>query len=158
MAPLTKASVALKGLLTSLADLVEAEWKPGNLPTEIKYRDSLLAFLRKSVPDDARLEREYRHGGTTADIYLSWQGVVFPDQVFIEIKRDLRQKPSLDRLVGQLESLDPANRKVLLVLVGDTDEALLGRITEKYADHLRSTGNMEIAIVRPKRPRSSRSG
>lgn len=154
---LTKARLAVNGLVGSLVELFEAEWKPAELPLETKYRDSLLALRRKNVPEDARLERKYRHGGTTADIYLSWRGVVFPDEVFIEVKRDLRQKKSFDRLIGQLESLDPANRKVLLVLVGEADDGLVGRVLEKYADYLRSNGNMRIARVRPRRSRTAQS-
>lgn len=157
MPPLTKVSVALGNLVTSLRDLIESEWRPDNLPTEVKYRDSLLSFLRKNVPDDARLEREYRHGGTTADIYLSWKGVVFSDEVYVEIKRDLKQKTSYDRLVGQIEALDPGRRSVLLVLVGDTDKALLGRFTERYRDELESTSGMRLARVTPKKSRKRKT-
>lgn len=156
MPPLTKASVAFNGLLNSLVGLIEDEWRPAAFPTEPKYRDDLLAFLRRNTPADARIEREYRHSGTTADLYVSWQGLLMPDQAYIEIKRDLKQKTAYDRLIGQIESLDPGKRKVLLVLVGDWDEALVGRFCERYDDDLRSTGHLRLAKVKPKKPRRRR--
>jgi hypothetical protein len=43
------------------------EWEPDDLLTELKYRDSLAAFLRARLKD-AKVETEYRHNGTTSDV------------------------------------------------------------------------------------------
>jgi hypothetical protein len=69
MKKLTKVDVAISGLLGGLVKLVE-QWEPGTLGSETEYRDSLLKFIRSSVPEDCRVEREYRHGGTTADLFI----------------------------------------------------------------------------------------
>ena len=82
------------------------EWQPGELPTELKYRDSLVAFLRDQLKH-AQVEKEYRHGGTTIDIYVKQSGFFGTSEVFVELKRNLLQKTQLDRLVGQTESLQP---------------------------------------------------
>jgi hypothetical protein len=154
---LTKGTVAFNGLLSCLADLVEQDWRPAMQPSETKYRDHLLKFLRAKVPSDTRVEREYRHGGTTADLCVLWRGIVYDDEVFIEIKRQLQQKTACDRLVGQIESLNPRNRKVLLVLVGDCDPGLVGRLREKYAEHTQSTGNLRIVQIRVRQSRAKQN-
>lgn len=121
MSPLTKDGVAWNGLLPSLASLIGDLWQPVPQSNERAYRDALLVFLRENVPQDSRVEREYRHHGTTTDIFLHWQGHIWTDEVFIELKINLKTKPAYDRLIGQLESLKPAERRILVVLVGNTE-------------------------------------
>jgi hypothetical protein len=43
------------------------QWRPQALPTELKYRDSLIAHLREQLRD-VKIEPEYRHLGRTTDI------------------------------------------------------------------------------------------
>src|SRR6266699_5716267 len=148
MPKLGKAQVAMNGLLGSLVGLIR-DWKPGRLGAEIQYRDSLVSFLRASIPEDCRVEREYRHAGTTADAFVSWKGMLLSDEVFIEIKVNLRKKSAYDRLVGQIEGLDPARRKILIVLVGESDDGLVGRLKDKYpTDDDFDDSKVRIVIVR----------
>jgi len=53
-------------------------------PTELKYRDSLLAFLQARLKD-AQVEKEYRHAGTTTDIYVRQCGFWGSSEVFVEL-------------------------------------------------------------------------
>lgn len=110
------------------------EWQPEDLPSELKYRDSLIAFLRERLKNEkAKIEREYRHSGTTTDIYVQMSNWFSgTTEVFLEIKRDLNQKTKLNRLVGQIEDLKPKKNHVLVVLCGETDPALLTRLKEQY--------------------------
>lgn len=62
---LEKMAVSWHGLLPCLTKFVE-QWQPPVLRGETKYRDHLLETLRASVPVDAKVEKEYRHRGTTA--------------------------------------------------------------------------------------------
>jgi hypothetical protein len=73
MAKIDKLTVSLNGLLSAFVKFVEA-WQPPELKAETAYRDHLVEHLRAAVPEDARVEREYRHRGTTIDIYVSWKG------------------------------------------------------------------------------------
>lgn len=130
---ITKAAVAYSGLMSNLSYALSA-WRPIQMKTEQDYRDALLEHLRSIVPDDARVEREYRHYGTTMDLYLSWRGVLMNDEVFFELKKNLKRKSDFDRLVGQIEGLNPSKNKVAVILFGDTDAGLLSRLTEKYRD------------------------
>lgn len=107
------------------------EWRPDALPTELKYRDSLVTFLRERLKD-SHLEKEYRHSGTTIDIYVKQSGFWGPSEVFIELKRNLLQKTQLDRLVGQVESLRPGKNALIVVLCGETNPSLEVRFREKY--------------------------
>jgi|SRR5882762_2350514 len=107
------------------------EWQPRPSPTELQYRNSLTELLRARLPK-AKIETEYRHSGTTIDIYAKEQGLFGFTEVFVELKRNLLQKPQLDRLVGQIESLQPGKNAILVVLCGDTNPALLTRFKEKY--------------------------
>ena len=108
------------------------KWRPPLLPTELKYRDSLIAHLREHLRDAQKLESEYRHLGTTTDIYVKQPGFFSSSEVFIELKRNLLSKAQLDRLVGQIESLEPKKNPIIVILCGETDPALLARLKGKY--------------------------
>jgi hypothetical protein len=148
MTKLTKGTVAFHGLIPSLAGAIQA-WQPQPLESEVQYRDSLVAFLRETVPDDCRVEREYRHAGTTADVYVSWNGMLSRTEVFLELKLNLKRKAAYDRLVGQVEALDPGKRKVIVVLIGASDAGLVGRLREQYARSIETDLGEEpsLAIV-----------
>jgi hypothetical protein len=107
------------------------EWHTQLLPTELKYRDSLAAFLRERLRD-AKVETEYRHSGTTIDIYVKQSGFFGSSEVFIELKRNFLHKAQLDRLVGQIESLQPDKNAIVVILCGETNPMLVTRYKEKY--------------------------
>jgi hypothetical protein len=104
-------------------------WPCEPLPTELKYRDSLIAYLRENLPK-AKIEREFRHLGTTTDVYVREEGFFGKSEVFLELKRNLLTKSVLDRLVGQIELLEPKEHPILVVLCGEIDPALLGRLRQ----------------------------
>ena len=108
-----------------------AEWQPAQSANELQYRNSLTALLRERLPK-AKIETEYRHNGTTIDIYAKESGLFGSTEVFVELKRNLLHKAQLDRLVGQIESLQPGKNAILVVLCGDTNPALVTRLKEKY--------------------------
>jgi len=114
----------------TVSELIKG-WQPQTLPTELKYRNSLVELLRERLPK-AKIETEYRHNGTTTDIYAKEPGLFSSTEVFIELKRNLLQKAQLDRLVGQIESLQPGKNAILVVLCGDTNPALVTRFKEQY--------------------------
>ncbi len=133
MRKLDKIEVTLKGLVPALSGLI-AEWKPPKLKNEVAYRNHLLESLRESLPIDVQLEKEYRHRGTTIDIWIGWKGVLFADEVAMELKVNLSKKGEFDRLVGQIEGLDPKNNKTIVILIGDTEPSLFKRLEDKYKD------------------------
>ncbi len=108
------------------------EWQPQLLPTELKYRDSFVAYLRERLKNAKRIEPEYRHLGTTTDIYVEQSGFIGSSAVFIELKRNFLSKAQLDRLVGQIESLEPKKNFIVLILCGETNPALVARLKERY--------------------------
>ena len=136
MAKIEKISVTVNGLLPVFTDLLKT-WLPPKLKNEVAYRDHLLNYIREAVPPETKVEREFRHRGTTMDIWVGWKGFLSTDELAFELKLNLKRKTDFDRLVGQIEGLEPAKNKTLLVLVGETDHALLGRIKEKYAAQLK---------------------
>jgi len=115
------------------------QWQPQALPTELKYRDSLIAHLREQLRE-AKIEPEYRHLGTTTDIYVKQPGLFGSSEVFVELKRNLLQKTQYDRLVGQIESLEPKKNPIIVVLCGETNPALLTRLMERYVKPLSGAG------------------
>lgn len=143
-----KLEVTWNGLLNVMATRV-IDWKPPRLRSELAYRNHLLAMLREILPPDAQLEKEYRHRGTTIDIWLKWKGVLQSDELSFELKVNLKKKTEFDRLVGQIEGLEPSRNKVLLVLIGETNRDLLGRLEAKYATHIKGdmAGDKRMAIV-----------
>lgn len=146
MSRLSKATIGFNGLLATLNDVVSG-WHPEVLKTELAYSNSLAAHLRAVLPEDSRIEREYRHEGTTCDLCVVYSGLLSADRVLIEVKKDLRRKANYDRLVGQVEGLKPRKNKILVVLVGQTDPALLGRFKEHFRDQLEGFGSVLGLVV-----------
>lgn len=61
--------------------------------------------------------------------------------MLFELKRNLTRKNEFDRLVGQIEGLDPRENTVFVVLFGERDPALVGRLLvgrlkERYAEFM----------------------
>jgi len=108
------------------------EWQSLPLSTELKYRDAFVTFLRGHLKNAKRIEPEYRHLGTTTDIYVEQSGFLFSSAVFIELKRNFVSKAQLDRLVGQIESLEPKKNSIIVILCGETNPVLVARLKEKY--------------------------
>lgn len=131
MALLNKANVVWFGLLPKVAQIIRHDWQPGKLSSESDYRDSLVAFLRKSAPD-AHVETEYRHAGTTTDVYLKWHGIFSSGEVFIELKLNLQQKDEYDRLIGQIVQINPAKHNLIVLLIGEHNENFVARLQERY--------------------------
>jgi hypothetical protein len=70
------------------------------------------------------------------------------DELAFELKVNLKKKTDFDRLVGQIEGLEPRKNKVLVVLIGDTDPMYLGRLEAKYAEQMkRSPATLSIVQV-----------
>ncbi|HXE89711.1 MAG TPA: hypothetical protein VNK82_01975 [Terriglobales bacterium] len=131
---LNKVTVALNGLMTTVAKVIRNDWSPGELAGELQYRNALLSFLRDVAPQ-AHIEPEYRHMGTTCDLHLAWPGIVNRGEVFIELKHNLRQKSEYDRLIGQIEQLNPRSNQIIVVFCGAaTSDTLVSRFQERYRD------------------------
>jgi len=147
MARLEKLAVTWNGLVKAFEKHV-GDWKPPKLKTEVNYRDHLLAYLRDTLPQDTKVEREYRHLGTTLDLWVGWKGVFAPGELAFELKVNLKKKKTdYDRLVGQIEGINPRKNKTLVVLIGETDQGLLGRLKERYEEQIKSTTDVTLAIV-----------
>jgi hypothetical protein len=106
------------------------------MKTELEYRNALYQRLRKALPEGAKIEKEYRHVGRTIDLYVRCKEGFPPSdvEVFFELKLNLTKKNECDRLVGQIQGLDPEENNVFIVLFGEADPALVGRLAEQYAE------------------------
>ena len=101
MKRVSKVDIGWNGLLERLTGCVSA-WRPAALNKEIAYSRTLAAYLRECLPEDTHIENEYRHRGETLDVYVRYEGVLWNDEVFIEMKRRLTRKSEFNRLVGQV--------------------------------------------------------
>lgn len=146
MATIGRTTVWWTGLLATIESVV-GNWRPPKLMRETQYRDHLLAALQRAVPTDARVEKEYRHLGTTTDLWVRWQGMFWTDEVFVELKVNLTKKADYDRLVGQIEILKPSENKTLVVLIGDANPSLVGRLKDRYALQITNSVQNTMAIV-----------
>jgi hypothetical protein len=55
---------------------------------------------------------------------------------FIEVKYNLLQESQLDRLIGQIESLQPRDHRIIIVLCGNTGPVLLRQLKAQYKNQL----------------------
>jgi hypothetical protein len=119
-----------------LSDLVSVikDWTPPPLKTEREYQTSLYEHLKKRLPEDSIVQKEYPHAGMMVDLYVRLKVFLWAWEVFIELKRNLTTS-ECDRLVGQIHRLGPT-RKIIIVLLGGVGSALVGRLKEEFAIHL----------------------
>jgi tRNA threonylcarbamoyladenosine modification (KEOPS) complex Cgi121 subunit len=55
--------------------------------------------------------------------------------------------------VGQIEGLKPGKNSIILVLVGETDPALLGRLQDQFEDELDEDSDaLRIVVVKQESP------
>ena len=149
MKKLDKFEVSFIGLVPAIAKLLNS-WNPPRLKNEAAYRNHLLGELRSSLPKDAHIEKEYRHRGTTIDLWLEWKGLLFSDELSFELKLNLSKKGEFDRLVGQIKRLKPKEHNTIIVLIGDTDPSLLDRLEDMYQSQLdESMQTMAIVKIEP---------
>jgi hypothetical protein len=132
---LSKSYVIWNGLLPSLKNIIN-QWHPTKLSGELKYRDALYEILKNSVPDDAVVQKEYRHLGTTIDIWLKWRGVFTVAEGGLELKLNLIKKADYDRLIGQIEGMEPSKTNIIVVLIGQVDELFLMKLRHRYTDRI----------------------
>jgi hypothetical protein len=122
------------------------DWHPSSLRNELAYSNALADHLRAVLPNDAQVDREYRHEGTTCDIRIAYK---VEDEVFLEMKWQFRKKAECDRLIGQVEGLKPKKNKIIIVLIGDTNLSLLGRLKAHFNSYLadQQVGEEKFMVV-----------
>jgi hypothetical protein len=106
-------------------------WQPPALSSELKYRNSLVVFLRERLKN-ARIETEYRRDEALIDVYVNQTTFLGPTDVFIKIKRDLTDDATLNRLVAEVNSFQPTKNSVVIVLCGKTNPEPLERLRQVY--------------------------
>ena len=133
----SKAAMQFAGLNDALLRLLR-DWRPLPRKRELEYRNALFEYLREALPEECRIEKEYRHSGTTSDLYLRWKGALgVTTGVFFELKRNLKRKGEFNRFVGQIEEINPRRNIVIVVLIGELDASLVARLKEQYDEFLR---------------------
>lgn len=134
MAKISKISVAWDGLVENLCRVIK-NWSPANFSKETEYRDSLTTHLKDCAPG-AQIQKQYLHLSAISDIYFEFDGFLNSDSAFIELKYNLLQQSQLDSLIAQIENLQPQERRVIVVLCGSTEPALLRRLKAQYKNQL----------------------
>lgn len=106
------------------------KWSPSKLTSEAKYRDDLLAYLRKNLNNDdplgfnEKVSIRKETGRHLADIGIN-------SEVGIELKYNLNTKAKVDRLFGQIDDYLKGYDSMCIVLCGETNEDQLDYLDEK---------------------------
>lgn len=145
---LSKGSVAWNSLMPSLENLIK-NWQPPKLNKELSYRDSLYDVLKNAIPEDCVIQKEYRHHGTTIDLWLKWRGLLSVTEVGFELKLNLTKKSEFDRLIGQTEGMEPSKTNIVIVLVGQVDDAFLMKLRHRYAEKMESLSKTMVVVHVP---------
>jgi len=114
-------------------DVLQAinDWNPkAEYSTENKYRDDLLAFLRKSLdPPGSSVYYppiwgfdSLRHHFIKKEAGRSLADIGIDYEIGIELKRNLKRKSQINRLVGQVVDYLSGYSYVIIVLCGHTDQ------------------------------------
>ena len=126
-----KIEIGQNGIVPSIAAVLR-DWHPLSLKNEPAYSNALADHLRAVLPHGTHIERERPHEGAPRDIRIAHDD----DEVFLEVKYQLQKNTELDRLVGQVEGLKPRKNKIIIVLIGDTKQKLLGKLNEQFHSYL----------------------
>jgi hypothetical protein len=107
------------------------DWTPkAEYSNERKYRDDLLAFLRKSLNysgSDVVSSRIWgfdssRHHFIKKEAGRSLADIGIDDEIGIELKRNLKRKSQINRLVGQIVDYLSGYSYVIIVLCGHAEQ------------------------------------
>ena len=100
-------------LFNGLIELIE-KWKPKKFSSESEYQVDIYNYL-KDLQDRGRIKEQRlirREGGANrVDIIV--------DKVGIELKKDLKTQPSVDRAVAQITRMIREFNYMIVVLVGE---------------------------------------
>jgi hypothetical protein len=102
------------------------QWEPKNCKTEKDYEKSLVKFIRAELPD-IEVTPQFSFGRTKADLVIG-------RKVIIEIKTNLSNTGSCQRLVGQLHDYSEWEGKVIVLLTGTTCPDLKMKINKAIKD------------------------
>ena len=143
-------------------DVVKAveKWSPKTLPSEAKYRDDLLAYLRKNLGKEdmlgfsEKLSIRKESGRHLADIGIN-------NQVGVELKYNLNTKAKVDRLFGQIDDYLKGYASMVIVLCGKTSEDQLDYLEEKVRkmspQDLFSSSSVKIIVKDGKRRKKKKA-
>ncbi|MCJ7614514.1 hypothetical protein MUO71_07125 [Candidatus Bathyarchaeota archaeon] len=106
-------------------------WKPKTqYPTENKYRDDLLKFLRKTLNPSGNCV--FRSPIWSSDFYeqplikkeagRSLADIGIDNKIGIELKRNLKRKSQINRLVGQVVDYLGGYSYAIIVLCGNIEQ------------------------------------
>lgn len=144
---LTKFSVAWNGIVPAFESRIR-QWRPALQDGELEYRNALYDQFRKILPDDCVIQKEYRHFGTTIDIWIKWTGIFTTGDIGFELKLNLTKKSEFDRLIGQIEHMEPTKTNIVVLLIGQTDETFLMKLRHKYSSQISGEGfDKKMAVV-----------
>lgn len=142
--------ISLTDLYACLVSTIEQDWRPDLFNSEREYHDDLEEFLAGTLPGNAILAREYMHAGGRVDLFASLRGLIRLHEIFFELKHDLQSQSDFDRLVGQLERIDPQRRSIILLLCGNTRREFVARLHERYSEFLNPIPPLQpsLAIIK----------
>ncbi len=93
------------------------EWKPRACDTEKEFEKSLHDYLEKKL-GAGKITKQHGEGRKRVDLAVQ-------EEVFIELKKDLKTTAQLDRLIGQIQSYSETLPNVIVVLCGEVDNNLI---------------------------------
>jgi hypothetical protein len=103
------------------------EWKPSSCESEKDYEKSLYTHLEKGGLE-GKITKQYGVGRSKVDIAVG-------KDVFVELKKDLKNTGQLQRLIGQLEIYSKDLNNVIIVLCGEVDKNLLKQLIDKVKSY-----------------------
>lgn len=135
------------------------DWAPKEeYSIEEGYRNELMSYLRQELnrvgpfefaPRKHKIQKE--HGRSLADIAVD-------GKIGIELKKDLKSRPAIDRLRGQVSRFRKDYSDIILVLCGNIDESAYEEVREleRTANPFEQQGN--IAVLRKDKKKGAPKG
>ena len=152
-------NIMFSSLFSDVVENIE-KWRPKKLESEAKYRDDLLAYLRKNLNKDdsiwgasSKVSIRKETGRHLADIGIN-------NEVGIELKYNLNSKSKVDRLFGQIDDYLKGYSSMVIVLCGKTSEEQLDYLEDKVrkmpSNDLFSSNEVKIIVKNGKRKRKKK--
>lgn len=130
-----------------LAGLVR-QWRPTGCESESDFQESLHQYLLGQFSEDVQVQKEYGTEKRRADIVV--------DQCFgIEMKVDVPESGTLDRVDDQVYAIKEQLDGGLLVLCGSVSEEARRRLREKFRESDQTTNELVFDVIRAANPTAS---
>lgn len=110
-------------------------WNPKeSYPTEPKYRDDLMNYMRKCYSNNQSPFSPQKRISVRKEAGRGYCDIAVDRRIGVELKKDLSKKSQINRLIGQIVDYKREYDDIIIVLIGNTSLDALDGLNDSIED------------------------